>query len=676
MALSPETKSRLFRFAGRSAARLVALVRDTSEIVVEPADAMVLIKANHPFIFAMWHGQFMMEPALHKGEIAVSAIAARHGDAEIVAELLSRFNIELVRGAGANERAKDRGGAHALRMALKLLKSGSTFAMTADVPPGPARKAGVGIVTLARMSGRPILPFASATSRYIALKTWSRMTINLPYGRLAYAIGPPIFVPHDLSEAQVEEYRLKIEDALNAVTQRAYELAGADPKRATPPKVLMAASTRPADGFRIRAYRAVTSLLRPAAPLLLKVRERQGKEDPERRSERYGLSSIPRPGGPVAWVHAASVGETNAVLPLMDRLVALCPGLTFVFTTGTLTSAGLAKRRLPPGSIHQFVPLDSAQYANNFLDHWRPDLAIFTESEIWPNLIVETSARGIPLALVNARMSARSHARWGKSPGLAAPLFGRFDIILTQNERFKRVFRGIGGRNVVTAGNLKIDAPPPPVDAEELARLQAALAGRPVFVAASTHTGEDEVVAAAHQRIAASLPGLCTIIAPRHPERGAAIANMLRSAGLAVAQRSQGEPLTAETHIYVADTIGELGTFYALAPVAFIGGSLVAHGGQNPIEAIAHGAAVLTGPHWTNFRDAYRTLLRHNGAAEVTSADDLAAAVTRLLASEAEREVMCAGARAAMLTLGGALDRTANSLAPYLPKPEGLRRAS
>lgn len=681
MAFSPEMMSRLYRFSGRSAARLVALVRDTSTITVEPADARDLIASHHPFIFAMWHGQFMMLPALHTTGINVSAIVAKHSDAEVLGELLQRFDISIVRGAGAGDRAKDRGGSRALRMALKLLNSGSTFSMTADVPPGPARVAGMGIVTLARMSGRPIIPFAAATSRYIALNSWSRMTINLPYGKLSYVIGSPIHVPREADEAEMERCRLLVEHGLNAVTARAYELAGADARRATPP-LRPARQDKPmAPGFKLKAYRAAGRLAGPLLPLFLAMRERRGKEDPARRPERFGIANVPRPEGPLAWIHAASVGETNAVLPLIPQLKSLCPGLNVVLTTGTLTSAGLASQRLPSGSLHQLVPLDTQEAAKRFLAHWQPDVAIFTESEIWPNLILETHARAIPLALVNARMSPRSHRRWARNPGAAAPLFGRFDIVLAQSPRFARWFKSLGARHVVVSGNLKIDAPPPPVDMRELDRLRTALAGRPVFVAASTHDGEDEIVAAAHTIMLRSLPGLVTIIAPRHPERGAAIQRMLAAKGIAAVQRSQGALPDKATEIYVADTIGELGTLYALAPVAFIGGSLVERGGQNPIEAIAHGSAVITGPHWTNFQDTYRTLFRHKGAIEAGSAEALAQAVQSLLSNESEQQRLIAGGKAAVTALGGALEATAKALAPFLPKPEGtkpegMRRAS
>ncbi len=676
MAPTPQYKSTLMRLMGRAIAGYMRFVYRTSRVIIEPADAETRIYATHPFILAMWHGQFLMMPLLHTGRARVAAIVARHGDAVALDEILTRFNISLVHGSGAGARQRDRGGVYALRTATKVLKGGTTFSMTADVPGGQARRAGTGIVTLARFSERPIMPFAVASSRFIVLKTWSRMTINLPFSTLAYVIGEPIWVPPDADEATLERYRLEVEAALNGVTRRAYELAGGNLARATPPSAASPDDPPPPIGWRLKAYRAAMSLLRPVAPLLLKVRERQGKEDPRRKAERFGKATAPRPAGPLVWVHAASVGEANAVLPLIERLGKERPDLGFVLTTGTVTSAAHAARRLGPKAVHQYVPLDTPDFAARFLAHWRPDLAVFTESEIWPNLILETAARHIPLALVNARMSGRSVRNWKRSGDLARQIFSRFDLILAQNERLALSFGELGARKVIAAGNLKIDAPPPPVDMVEFERMRGELAGRPVMVAASTHEGEEEIVAAAHRRLARDVPGICTIIAPRHPERGTGIAEMAKGLGFNVAQRSAGELPGPRTDIYIADTIGELGTLYALTPVAFIGGSLVEHGGQNPIEAIGHGAAVLTGPHWRNFRDAYRALIRHGGAKEVKTADELAEAAKVLISTEAELSRMRTSATAALQSLSGALERTAVSLLSLLPPSEGVRRAS
>jgi 3-deoxy-D-manno-octulosonic-acid transferase len=675
MARSPDSARKLNRLAGRALASMISLVKRTSRAVYEPENALVRLAGDHPCIVAVWHGQFMMSSGFRPSpETKVAAMVARHGDAELIGAAMARFGVELIRGAGAGGRRKDRGGAYALRQAVRYLKDGYSIVMTADVPPGPARRAGMGIVMMARLSGRPIVPCAAATSRFKSLNTWSRMTINLPGSKLAYVAGEPIWVPPDAGETELEVARAQLERALNAATARAYEIAGADLARATPHGTDAAAPPAAPD-FRLKAYRTSMSLLRPFTPLLLKLRERSGKEDPRRRGERLGIASMARPNGVLCWVHAASVGETNAVLPVIEALGNARPDLNFLLTTGTVTSAGLAARRLGPRAVHQYVPLDAPEYAARFLEHWKPDLAVFTESEIWPSLILETSACNIPIALVNGRLSHRSRRRWQRNKTTAMPLFGRFNIVLAQNDRLAQGFSALGARNVHSVGNLKIDAPPPPVDLNELERLKAALGERPVFAAASTHEGEEETIAAAHRALTRQFENLCTIIAPRHPERGTALAETLKNLGFNVAQRSLGAVPGPRTDIYIADTIGELGTLYALAPVAFIGGSLIDRGGQNPIEAVRHGVAVLTGPHWQNFRDAYRTLLRHDGAIEIKSSADIAAAVTKLFESPAELQRMRAGATQALSTLSGALDKTVAALLRYLPD-ERLKRAS
>lgn len=675
MALSPEQKTRIFKAIGRMMAHYLRLVRRTSTTVIEPTDGVERAMAAHPFIFAMWHGQFLMMPTLQEGQFPVLAIIARHGDADIIGEILTRFSMQIVRGSGAAGRRTKakRGGAVAMRTALRVLSQGTTFAMTADMFPGPPRHVGVGIATLAKLSGRPVIPFAAATSRFIVLPTWSRMTLNLPYSKLAFVVGEPISVPPDATDDAFETCRLAIENELNRVTARAYELAGGDIGRVAPRALPDPNAPPPAIGLRLRLYRGATRLLRLAAPAILAIRSRRGKEDPARMSERYGCASRPRPDGHLMWVHAASVGETNAIIPLIERMKSLRPDLHVLLTTGTTTSAALAARRLEGRAIHQFIPLDSPDYVARFLSHWRPSLAVFTESEIWPNLIIELEARSVPLALVNGRMSSRSLKRWRRSKSVARALFSRFSIVLAQNERLARVFKELGARRSLALGNLKVDAPPPPVDEEWLGQLRQSLGGRRVLVAASTHEGEEAIVAEAHRQIARSVPSHCTIIAPRHPERGAAVAEKLEALGLTVIRRSAGALPDAATDIYIVDSIGELGTLYALTDVAFVGGSLVPHGGQNPIEPIGHGAVVLTGPHYQNFRDFYSALLRLGGAREVNTAEELAAAAIGLLTSESELAAMRQGAKAALLTLSGALDQTAEALDELLPIAETAR---
>lgn len=666
-------RSELFlNTAGKLTARHIRTVFATSTVIREPADTDFYLESHHPSIVAMWHGQFLLIPLIKPKNMPVSNMVARHADGEMIGRALLQFDMGLIRGAGAGQSGKDRGGAGALRAALKALKANTTVAMTTDVPPGPARIAGMGIVTLARMSGRPIIPVAVATGRFFTLPTWSRFTVNLPFTRMAMVTGDPIYVPRNADEETMELLRQKVEQGMNATTARAYELAGSHASKAAP----KAENALRRSGFFLSVYRAATALARPAAIMILRRRASRGKEIPERLPERLGVASAKRPEGKLFWFHAASVGETNAILPLIHELKRRFPALNILLTTVTVTAARIAAERLPGGSIHQFMPLDSPGFCRRFMEHWHPDLGVFTKSEIWPNLIVEASDRNVPLVLVNGRMSQRSSQRWGRLGSLSKPVFSRFDLVLTQNWRFAKRFTGLGARKTVITGNLKYDAPPPPIEEGAAEAVRRELAGRPVFLAASTHPGEDEAAAQAHELLQGELPSLLTIIVPRHPSRGDAIASLLIQRGLMVARRSAGQAITEETQIYLADTLGELGLFYKLAPVSFVGGSLVAHGGQNPIEAIKLNSAILSGPHTFNFSETYSVLQRYGGSKLVTGPEDLAAAVRMLLENADEAEAMRQQARAAITTLSGALDKTLGALKPYLPEPQAAPSSS
>ncbi|MEP0324344.1 3-deoxy-D-manno-octulosonic acid transferase [Bauldia litoralis] len=408
-------------------------------------------------------------------------------------------------------------------------------------------------------------------------------------------------------------------------------------------------------------------VVRPLAPLLLRYRVSRGKEDETRLDERYGRASRPRPEGPVVWIHAASVGETNAVLPLIKELVA--SGRSVVFTTITLTAARIAEQRLPPGAVHQFSPIDVRCWVNAFLAHWRPELALFVESELWPQAILNLSRAAIPLVIVNGRLSSRSYAGWRRRSSIAEVLFSRVSLCLAQTERDGERYRMLGVPSVTVTGNLKFDTPPPGADATARAALKAAIGGRPVWLAASTHPGEEEIVAAAHKLMAERHPGLLTVIVPRHPHRGPELVAALSATGLSVARRSDDPTLSTSPDIYVADTLGELGLFYRLAPVAFVGGSLVDHGGQNPIEPVELGAAILHGPHVQNFADVYAALDELAPGSCVADARTLADSASALIADAGARETSVASARAALSPFRGALDRTMLALRPTFAPP-------
>ncbi len=420
-------------------------------------------------------------------------------------------------------------------------------------------------------------------------------------------------------------------------------------------------------------YRGLTAAAGPLIGLYLRRRRSAGKEDPARFAERLGHAGRPRPAGPLVWVHAASVGEATSAVPLIGRVLDRRGDANVLMTTGTVTSARLMADRLPERAVHQYAPVDRPDAVRRFLDHWRPDLALWIESEFWPNLLGDTQARGVPCVLVNARMSDASFARWRRIPGLIAPLLAGFDLCLSQDARQAERLRSLGAVAVATVGNLKSAAAVLPADDAALEALDRATAARPVVVAASTHPGEEAIVAAAHRALKSGHRGLLTIIVPRHPARGDAIAAELRAAGLAVAVRSRDDPIEADTDIYLADTVGELGVFYRVAEVAFVGGSLVPHGGQNPLEPARLDCAVVHGPHMFNFAAVAAAFAASGAAAVVRDADGLAGAVAALLDDAALRGERCALARAVAEAEAEALDRVAAEIAPYvdaLPRRE------
>jgi len=408
----------------------------------------------------------------------------------------------------------------------------------------------------------------------------------------------------------------------------------------------------------LRAWRWLGMAATPLAPLLLGERAARGKEERTRMHERLGAASRPRPEGSLIWVHGASVGESVSALPLITKL--LDRGNAVLVTSGTVTSAAMMEARLPKGAIHQYVPLDIPRAVSRFLDHWRPAAGLFIESDLWPTLLLEAKARGIKLALINARISQRSAARWQWVPNMARALLGAFDIVLAQDEDFAARFRALGAAKVTNVGSLKADAPPLACDSAGLAAMKSAIGTRPVLLAAQTHMGEDETILPAHDLLRGDFPDLLTIIVPRHVERGRNIAMLCGSRS--VARRAAEEPVADETAIYIADTMNELGLFYRLAPFCFLGGTLVPMGGHNPLEPAALHCAILAGPSRANSATAFEAVLAAQGFGGVHGASDIAREARRLLSDpENARAAGDAAARGAA-TLSGAVAKTIAAL--------------
>lgn len=414
----------------------------------------------------------------------------------------------------------------------------------------------------------------------------------------------------------------------------------------------------------LSTYRTITSMAEPLAARLLRQRLARGKEDEDRLPERLGRAGRVRPAGPIVWIHAASVGESVSILPLVRELGQARPDAHVLVTTGTVTSGRVMGERLPANAFHQFVPVDTPSAVRAFLDHWRPSLALWVESELWPNMLHETKQRQIPTVLINARMSESSYRGWRRAPRAAAELLGTFDLCLAQDDDVAQKLTALGAQHVEVPGNLKLVGDPLPFDSDILGELRAAIGGRPMWLLASSHDGEEQLAAFSHRDLAPHFPRLLTVIVPRHPQRGPAIAASLDPL-FRIAQRSKGELPTRETEIYLADTLGELGVFYRLCPLAVMGGSFVPHGGQNPLEPARLGAAVLSGPHIDNFREIFRILIASGGVEVLSSNDQLTARVGALLDNDIE--TMRRGQAAAQIAgTKEPLVRTFEFLAPYL----------
>ena len=418
----------------------------------------------------------------------------------------------------------------------------------------------------------------------------------------------------------------------------------------------------------LAVYAGLARLATPGVRLLLRGRLRRGKEDAARLPERMGIAGAPRPDGPLLWLHAASVGESQSALVLLDRLLDARPALSVLVTTGTVTSARLLATRLPPRCVHQYAPADCPRWVDRFLDHWRPDAAIWVESELWPNLIRATAARGVPMALVNARMSDRSFANWRRMPGMIRALLSAFDPCLAQSEEQAERLRALGAATAVSTGNLKFSAAPLAADPAALRDLEKSIAARTVWLAASTHAGEEALAAQVHARLKSHHPGLLTIIAPRHPERAAEIEQVVAAHGLAAVRRSAGQAIGPDHDVYLVDTMGELGLFYRVAPIAYVGGGMAQHGGHNPLEPAQLGSAVLHGPDMANFQTVAAAFAAAGAAVTCGDADELTRAVDRLLRDGAARQVQADAARRIADANRGVVDTVVARLAPMLER--------
>jgi 3-deoxy-D-manno-octulosonic-acid transferase len=413
-------------------------------------------------------------------------------------------------------------------------------------------------------------------------------------------------------------------------------------------------------------YRALTFLAAPLARPLLAIRAARGREsaNPARRAERLGIASLPRPEGPVFWFDAASVGESNSALPMIDFVLEEFPRSSVLVTTTTVTGARnmeakLAARR----AFHQFLPLDRAAYANRFLNHWKPSAGFFVDSGFWPNMLMAAHERHIPLILLNGRISNRSYERWMRHRAAAARLMGAFAYALAKSDGDAKKLSDMGMASVDCVGNLKYGVPPPPCDAARVAEIASAAGGRASWMASVTHRGEDEHILKAHVTIRGKFPEALLVIAPRHPERGGEILRLARSFGFAASLESSGEGISRSDGVYITDVLGGLGTYYKYFEIVFIGGSLLGGmDGQNPMEAARLGAAILSGPHVDSFIETYDILKRAGAVTTVQDADGLSEHVASLLSDTALRVEMKSRAKSTAEREAAVIDRAKGKL--------------
>ncbi|WP_417834972.1 3-deoxy-D-manno-octulosonic acid transferase [Thalassospira xiamenensis] len=414
------------------------------------------------------------------------------------------------------------------------------------------------------------------------------------------------------------------------------------------------------------AYRVATRLLGPVLGLYLQRRKKRGKEDAGRIGERFGHASALRPKGKLVWIHGASVGESLSALPVIDALRARFPDVSILVTTGTVTSAAMMYQRLPEGVIHQFIPIDRQVCVARFLHHWKPDVALWLESDFWPNILTKAKKAGTRLALLNGRISARSFKSYSRFPSFITPVISAFDLILSQGAEETGRFIALGGTDVRAVGNLKFAAPALPVDSNTLSELRTQIGNRAVWLAASTFDGEEAACAQVHKSLASKHENLLTVIVPRHSDRANDIETDLIAKGLRVARRSLGHVITDDVDVYLGDTMGEMGLYYRLAPVCLIGKTLCASGGQNPLEPARLGCAILHGPDMSNFNEISRELLAARACRPVADIDDLARQVDTLLTYPEKARELANAALEYANSKAEVLDRTMDAIAPLL----------
>ena len=422
-------------------------------------------------------------------------------------------------------------------------------------------------------------------------------------------------------------------------------------------------------------YRVLTFLLKPFVRFALYLRRKKGLEtkDKKRMVERFGKTFAHRPkNAKVVWFNAASVGESNSIMPVVDRVLAGYPNAFVVVTTSSLTAAdNMAKKLKGKNAVHQFLPVDRRAYVDRFFNYWKPELGFFVDSDFWPNLILSAKAHDVPLVLLNGRISDKSFAKWKKNLSFAKTLMHGFKFGFGKSDEDKRRLSVMGMEPVECVGNLKYGVPPMSCDKAELESLQKKIGKRPVFVVSSTHPGEEEICLSALLIIKKTFSNVLMILAPRHPARGQEIYDMVEANGLHAALRSRGDDITPVVDVYVADTMGELGLFYTLSDIAFVGGSLVPWGGHNPMEPARLHNVVLSGKNVMNFQETFDLLKAENAVIMLNNEKDFASKVKSFFENEDVAKEYMARAFCVAEREAAVLDRVMDRIKPELDERIG-----
>ena len=415
-------------------------------------------------------------------------------------------------------------------------------------------------------------------------------------------------------------------------------------------------------------YEAIMSLGVYLIEFILLLRRLRGKEDSMRLNERRGVTKLSRPKGALIWLHASSVGESIASLTLIDKLLKTLPNYNILVTTGSVSSARLLKERLPQFVIHQFVPIDRKLWIQRFLNHWQPNLAIIMESEFWPTQIKQLKKRNTPILVINGRLSESSYSRWRLAGSMTRTIFGNLDLVLATNDQQAKRFSNLRAPYVQVVGNLKRSAPKLPLDADSAQDIIKQVGSRPVWLAASTHEGEDLPILKTQKKLLIQFPNMLTIIVPRHPKRGIDIEFLAQKNGLSVARRNKSEEIKPETELYIADTMGEMSLFYNVAHCVFVAGSLVPVGGHNPIEPAHFNCAIFFGPLMAKNQEISEEMIEKNAAIQIDSIEKLTPTLEKVFSDDDLFQSLSYNAQKYAENGGGILETISTKISPYIKK--------